>query len=403
MRQVTKQEQKLAKWRWDQGRLDYFQFDEIKNIASALADFDGQALPRGDDPDTLRRILSQYSERPFAPDYYKVWRNYKRVFGCQMLATEVSGLLICTDLCKEIANGAIDSDEYLIALARRFYYSSPVFDDYRVNDVQIFPICGIVKFLASRYINKNEQFVSIEDIINFVKGNGATGLESLFQFSQLRATGTQIANSDDELRQIREMIRFISQISFLKWNNPYLFLDVKSKDDAEEVASLFNPTVTPRNADAARELLHLGRVVSPDSAVVKFESNELNPFDVEFSEGSKRRISHIRTERSGKLREFYFQHAENPNRCDMCEMDTQSRYPWTDRVLELHHLLPLSSPIRVEKNSSSLKDLVGLCPTCHRATHKYYSKWFKFNSVGDFKNYQQSKDVYMEAKREVVI
>lgn len=116
------------------------------------------------------------------------------------------------------------------------------------------------------------------------------------------------------------------------------------------------------------------RTVLQEKSVAKFENKEMNPFDVEFSEGSKLRISHIRTERSSKLREFYFQHTDNPNHCDMCKMDTQRRYPWAERVLELHHLLPLSSPIRVEKNSSSLKDIVGLCPSCHRATHKYYSK-----------------------------
>ncbi len=393
----------MTKWRWDQGRLDYFQFDEIKNIATALVDFDGSALPRGDDIDTLRVTLSQYSARPFAPQNYKVWRNYKRVFGCQLLATEINGLLICTDLCKEIANGKVDSDEYLIALSNRFYYSSPVFDDYHVNDAQIFPICGVVKFLAARYIYKNEHFVSIDDLINYVKGNGVIGSETVLQMSQLRATGTHIANGDDELRQIREMIRFISQIGFLKWNNPYLFLDVQSKEDAEKVANLFNPNVTPRNSNAARELLHLGRTASQTNAVLQFENRELNPFDVEFSEGSKLRISHIRTERSGKLREFYFQHAANPHHCDMCEMDTKNRYPWADRVLELHHLLPLSSPIRVEQNSSSLKDIVGLCPSCHRATHKYYSKWFRFNSIGDFRNYQEAKNVYLEAKEKVVI
>ncbi|MDI9333859.1 MAG: hypothetical protein QM533_05740 [Cytophagales bacterium] len=393
----------MKKWRWDQGRLDYFQFDEIKNIANALVSLNGRPIPRVNEPDTLRFILSQFSERPFAPENYRVWRNYKRVFGCQLLATEIDNQLICTDLCKEIAIEKITSDEYFLVLAQRFYYSSPVFDDYQTNDVQIFPFCAIVKFLVSRYIYKNQHFVSIDDVVNYVKGNNVIGTESISHYSQLSATGTHIANGNVELRQIREMVIFISQISFLKWKNPYLFLDVKSKEDAEFVAHIFNPTFSLRNVNPALEILNLGKKINHYETIAKFDSREMNPFDIEFSEGNKTRISHIRTERSSKLREFYFQHTSNPNHCDMCEMDTQKRYPWTDRVLELHHLLPLSSPIRFEKNSSSLKDIVGLCPSCHRATHKYYSKWFKYNDLNDFRSYQEAKNVYNEVKHKVVI
>ncbi len=396
-------EKKLTKWRWDQGRLDYFQFDEIKKIACALVDFNGKSLPRGDDPDTLRVILEHFSDRPFAPESYKVWRNYKRVFGCQLLATEINGLLVCTDLCKDIAKDNIDVDEYLITLSKRFYYSSPVFDDYKPNQSQIFPICALVKFLTSRYIYKNEFFVSIEDIIKFVKGNDLTGFETVEQCSKFKSTGMIIAAGNDELRQIREMIRFISQLSFLKWNNPFLFLDVKSNVEALAVANLFEPVLIARKADPTHEILQLGRAFENTPMIAAIELQDLNPFDIEFSEGSKLRISHMRTERSGKLRELFYQHVSNPNFCDMCNLDTLKRYPWADRILELHHLLPLSSPIRVEKNSSSLKDIVGLCPSCHRATHKYYTKWFKSNGVKDFRDYNESKTVYGQAKNSIVM
>ena len=142
----------MKNWRWDQGRLDYFQFDEIKKISLALMDFDCKKLSRGNEPDALRLILEAYSDRPFAPANYKVWRNYKRVFGCQLLATEINGVMYATDLCKEIATGKIDANEYLINLSRRFYFSSPIFEDYNHTDQQIFPICAIIKFLVSRYI-----------------------------------------------------------------------------------------------------------------------------------------------------------------------------------------------------------------------------------------------------------
>jgi hypothetical protein len=48
-----------------------------------------------------------------------------------------------------------------------------------------------------------------------------------------------------------------------------------------------------------------------------------------------------------------------------------------------------------------LKDLVGLCPSCHRATHKYYSKWFAEKKMKDFESYEQALNVYNSAKSNV--
>lgn len=393
----------MKSWRWDQGRLDYFQFDEIKKISLALMDFDCKKLPRGDENDSLRMILKSHSQRPFAPANYKVWRNYKRVFGCQLLATEIGGVMYATDLCKEIANEKIDSNDYLINLSKRFYFSSPVFDDYNPTDQQVFPICAIIKFLVSKYIFKKELFVSIDEIIDYIKGNHVKGDESIEEFSRLKPTGYSINSTSDEYRQIREMIQFISQLSFLKWDNPNLFLDVDNTEDALKVANFFEPSKGIRKNDAAQEVLQLG---SGSTGIQEFaikDHIDTDPNDIEFSEGLKARASHLRRERSGKLRDLYFKHTKDPNCCNMCAIDTSKRYPWSTHVLELHHLLPLASPIRVEKNSSSLKDLVGLCPTCHRATHKYYSKWFKENGLKDFRDYTEAKSVYQEAKSLIVI
>lgn len=145
-------------WRWDQGRLEYFQYDEIKKIAQALVAFDGGTLPRGSDSDTLRTILEHYSDQPFAPDHYKVWRNYGRVFGCQLLATKVDGLMVCTDLCRQVASNNIDVDDYFLHFATRFYYPSPVFEGYKTTGAQTFPVCAIIKLLLARYASRQARF-----------------------------------------------------------------------------------------------------------------------------------------------------------------------------------------------------------------------------------------------------
>jgi len=391
------------KWRWDQGRLDYFQLDEIKRLAKALKAFDGRPLPRGDAPDALRAVLEAYSDRPFLPVHYKAWRNYKRVFGCQMLATEIGDALACTDLCRQLAAGEVDGNDYLIQVARNFYYPSPVFEDYQPTGPQVFAMCAIVKLLASQFIEHAKPFVSLTEIIDLLKGNMVDGTEPLGHYGQLKPTGTRTPNGSDELRQMREMLRYLSQLSFLKWDNPNLYIDVASRDAAIAIAEIFSPVVVPRLLDPAQELLRLGGRAEARLIPDIVESETLNPFDMEFTEGSRIRVTHLRIERSSKLKDIYFSHARNPDFCDMCEMDTHQRYPCADRIIELHHLLPLSSPVRVELKSTSLGDIVGLCPSCHKATHKFYSKWLKDNSQKDFTTYSEAKEVYSLAKTKVVI
>src|SRR2546427_12435424 len=93
----------MIAWRFDQGRLDYFQFDEIKVIAKALDSVNGSDKPSRPKPDILRKALGEYSPLPFAPSDYYVWRNYKRVFGCQLLAAEVADKIVATSLCQKLA------------------------------------------------------------------------------------------------------------------------------------------------------------------------------------------------------------------------------------------------------------------------------------------------------------
>lgn len=84
-------------------------------------------------------------------------------------------------------------------------------------------------------------------------------------------------------------------------------------------------------------------------------------------------------------------------------MDTKIRYPWTDNLLEIHHILPLSSSLALDGKGTSMGDVVPLCPTCHRSVHNYYRVWLNSNRVSDFLNKQVAVDVYGEAKKLVVV
>ena len=59
----------MRNWRFDQGRLQYFQFDEIKKIALALNALDGVKKPASDEKDVVREVLSKFSKLPFLPNH----------------------------------------------------------------------------------------------------------------------------------------------------------------------------------------------------------------------------------------------------------------------------------------------------------------------------------------------
>jgi hypothetical protein len=388
----------MTLWRFDQGRLGYFQFDEIKRIAISLAEIDGIEKPSLDN-DILRKVLSTHTTSPFAPANYTVWRNYKRVFGCLLLATDIAGRIVCTDLCKILAGdqGDIDIDDYLRHFSVNFYYPSPIFEGYNNKEKLVFPVVSIVKFLISEFILKGKISITTDDIANYLIANDTTGLEPLEFYTKLKPKKFQ-----GDFRQPRELIRFISQFSFLKWSNPNLYLEVTNKEEAIQILELLEPQIAARQPVAGAELLRLGSNFQ-GTALGNLTISQINVIDTEFTEGSKVRVTHLRTERSAKLRDFYFANTEHPHICDMCTMDTVQKYPWVDRIIELHHLLPLSSPVRVETGKTSIKDIAGVCPSCHRATHKFYNRWLKGKGLKDFQNYEEARHIYEVAKQEIVL
>ena len=89
------------KWRWDQGRLEYFNYSSIRSIANVLLSLEGIDMEKGGE-DILRTHLELETGLPFLPKSYAVWRNYARVFQCAMLATKIDGRLFVTDLCRKL-------------------------------------------------------------------------------------------------------------------------------------------------------------------------------------------------------------------------------------------------------------------------------------------------------------
>ena len=173
-------------WRWDQGRLLYFQFDVLRDIAVTLVKFDGVKLQNCES--VFRKELSANTGMPFAPRHYTVIRNYKRVFECAFLATVIDDRLVVSDFARELAraDGHFSNvDDYLLSYISRFRFPFPAFDGYDSTQTRIYPFCAIMKFLLALHRKGNEVRISLEDIFRYIIANNCTGCESIHFYSKL--------------------------------------------------------------------------------------------------------------------------------------------------------------------------------------------------------------------------
>ena len=383
------------RWRWDQGRLEYFRFDNILRIAETLTALDGIKLNGAFDP--LRAPLMEQTGLAFKPDHYRVWRNYARVFRCALLATDVDGKLSVTSLCRKLADpkSRVTPDEYLNFVFTRFTLPFPAFDDYSPSASVVHPFPAIIKFAIAR----GEAGVSLGEVFAYVVGNNCTGTEALGHYRTLRPTGRR--PQGDEERQVREMLVFMGQASFLKWFDRRLYVD---SSDIDAILKTTTPFPRPRRLELPEEeffaLSEPGAMPTFRKLDTALKDREL-PADV-FREGGRAFGTHGKIERSPLVRRRFFQlHPETI--CDACRLDTRTRYPWTDNILQLHHLMPLANPLLVDGTTTSLDDMVPLCPNCHRSIHVYYTMKLKEWGVEDFGSKKMALDVYRMAKGEMVL
>lgn len=366
----------------------YFQFDVLKEIARVLVKYAGKNINDNQIASDLKQDLITSSGLPFLPYNYKVNRNYSRVFQCALLATTKgrNGELIVSDICKELAgeNSRFESaDDYLFEVINRFRFPFPAFQEYQNVGTYIYPFCAIIKFLIAQKIAGKEPSLTIQEIGEYIIGNQCTGLEDIDFYKNLHPTSYNLTG--DSIRQVREMVIFIGQLSFLKIFDRRIFLDILGEEDAKVLLTqLIKPAQKEQYEDKVEEFLSLTSIkhsiiISGQASLVSTSGISLpntDVSDIEFVEGQRKRVHHLRIERSPMLRRIYIQLHPEPI-CDACKSNIKERYPWTDYMLDLHHLLPLSSVVRTLETGTSLSDMVGLCPSCHRAIHSYYSKWLK--------------------------
>lgn len=378
-------------WRWDQGRIEFLQFDALRKIAKFAVNHDLTAASRAE--------LVAEVDLPFLPNdpSYKPWRNYGRMFRLAMLVYKDGGVAKPTPLAVLLAkDGQVTTDDYFHFLAEAFTDPSPAFDGWDHTKKPRYPLLFCLRLMLCRAAIGAPQ-TGIRTLVNAYAKSGYTGDEDQTAF---------LAIADWELeepvdRQARESILALAQISYLEATDATVKVSLK----AEGAMSVFEdlaPVGGERCANREQEILRVAGLFEGSISQLEFgyeQSVETDLIQSGFREGTRVEKTHLAIERNSSLRAAFF--ASNPSSlCDMCQRDTQKEYPWTERVLEVHHVMPLSSGTRTGKAGTTLDDLVANCPTCHRAVHSYYAKWLKDAGRKDFIDAAEAKKVYEAAKND---
>lgn len=382
-------------WHWDQGRLSYFQFDNLKILAKAALEADFKSLTNDE--------VTVLTGLPFLPRNYMPWRNYSRILKLSLITSEVDGVAVPTAIASLLAkSGSITCDEYLHFILQTFTEPSPALRGWSPDAEFRFPLVFALKYILTRFIVTGEASTSIDNIIAAFYESGFIGDESEEDFATFVTTGNIVPSLKGDFRQARESLKVISQISYLQFSGGCISLCLDEKD-AEEIFREVDPIQGTVENDSNQEILRLANMLRGGSTLDFFDYKNTIVSEVigsGFEEGKRVQKTHITIERNKKLRAMFFE--KKPTTiCDVCKVDTSKRYPWTDGVLDVHHLLPLASGTRVESKGTTLEDLVAVCPSCHRAIHRYYSIWLKDNEKNDFESRDEALLAYNEAKNRI--
>ncbi len=307
------------------------------------------------------------------------------------------------------SDGGITTDEYFHFLAVATTNPSPALTGWDHAAALRYPLLFSLKFMLARAAI-NVPTSDLSEIIAAYNAGGFTGDENQTDFIDLINAGHDTSTADRKsakYRQAAESIQVIAQISYLSLDRRRVTVSL-SNEDALNLFQQLSPITGQPLPGGADEVFRLTALFPAATSELELDYATTTVSDVEdsgfssataFAEGAKSRKTHLVIERNGKIREAFFK--ANPSAvCDFCGTDTSASYPWTSRILDVHHLLPLCSGARTSKQGTLLDDLVAVCPTCHRGVHRYYDRWLKGTGQGDFLDADQAKLVYNEAKQQ---
>jgi len=386
-------------WSWDQGRLPYFNFENLRLIAKASLNVDLKT--------SSHKELTDIVGLPFSPvrDDYAPWRNYQRIFKLMRLVTVQNGVAVPTPVATMLAkSGVVTSDEFISYIIRSHTDPNPALSNWSPDTPLRWPLLFSLKYLLACHKIFPEHICTLNEVISAYQHSGFLGNESEESFATLLSNGPLGANTlptSDKVRQARESLKFMAQLSYLMMPNRSQVQVNLLPEQSADVFRDCTPVDVGVHTDPTQQILSLaeafGEGANDEFGFLETEQDVV--IQSGFVEGTKVQKTHLVIERNRSLRTEFFK--RNPtSTCDVCKLKTKKTYHWTKGVLDVHHILPLSSGVEIDKDGTRFDDLRPLCPTCHRATHSFYSVWLKNENKRDFLSREEAVAVYLSMKEE---
>ena len=163
-------------WHWDQGHLEYFQFDVLRKIATFVV---GHDFKNAD-----RKILEHHIGLPFAaPSTHSPWRNYSRAPKLCLLMSECGGKAKPTPVAHILSQpGAVTCDEYLHFLVCAFTEPSPAMRDWRPDANILYPLLFSLKYLLAKVASQESFGATLDELIGAYLTTKFKGDEDQCQF-----------------------------------------------------------------------------------------------------------------------------------------------------------------------------------------------------------------------------
>jgi len=70
--------------------------------------------------------------------------------------------------------------------------------------------------------------------------------------------------------------------------------------------------------------------------------------------------------------------------CEICGIDFSKTYENGEGFIECHHIHPIA--LSKGERSTTLDDLILICPNCHRMAHRHINQWLRENDPEDMPN-----------------
>lgn len=259
------------------------------------------------------------------------------------------------------------------------------------------------------YLKQAPAKASRTEPINVVLGDYRDGLHTVVGFAENVTFGISSLPASVLDRRARDLFELskASQLGKPYQGEPLLNLRRKLKEDEQhywaaldpkDLIILDNPETLPAGLfKPPNGQYHLFKMEQDEYEAIKeyvlgpqrlhdtSSTSGRTETDDAAEEGKKMQRIHIARERSPALvRKAKERFIKNNGRllCEICGLEPATHFgveEFSNRIIEVHHDIPLSSYRKPQK--TNLEDLKLLCPTCHRAIH------IAKQSVEDFKNF----------------